>query len=185
MQEMFLLTSHFFPLQQTFDELKDHLRGRGFDDEQAEGAVAGIRESRSRSASRAGRKRDRSSSRGAADEDMTELERKKARRESRSKSRMASLTPKPGSGMKDLKVLSPPSPLLPYICTRYLLIFFPPSFFLFSFLQSVLKVQDMANAARIPFNRMGKRGESDRHIGDKKPKHLFSGKRGIGKTDRR
>lgn len=29
------------------------------------------------------------------------------------------------------------------------------------------------------------RGESDRHIPDFKPKHLFSGKRGIGKTDRR
>ncbi len=36
--------------------------------------------------------------------------------------------------------------------------------------------------------RMGKaarRGEADRHIPDLKPKHLFSGKRGIGKTDRR
>lgn len=30
-----------------------------------------------------------------------------------------------------------------------------------------------------------KKGEADRHIGAKKPKHLFSGKRGIGKTDRR
>ncbi|KAK9918943.1 hypothetical protein WJX75_008237 [Coccomyxa subellipsoidea] len=36
--------------------------------------------------------------------------------------------------------------------------------------------------------RMGKaarKGEADRHIPDLKPKHLFSGKRGIGKTDRR
>ena len=36
--------------------------------------------------------------------------------------------------------------------------------------------------------RMGKaarRGEADRHIPDPKPKHMFSGKRGIGKTDRR
>jgi len=31
----------------------------------------------------------------------------------------------------------------------------------------------------------GKQGESDRHIPDLKPKHLYSGKRGIGKTDRR
>lgn len=30
-----------------------------------------------------------------------------------------------------------------------------------------------------------RRGEGDRHIPDFKPKHLFSGKRGIGKTDRR
>mmetsp|Transcript_63363 Transcript_63363/g.182367 ORF Transcript_63363/g.182367 Transcript_63363/m.182367 type:complete len:648 (+) Transcript_63363:85-2028(+) len=31
----------------------------------------------------------------------------------------------------------------------------------------------------------GKKGEADRHIPDLKPKHLYSGKRGIGKTDRR
>ena len=31
----------------------------------------------------------------------------------------------------------------------------------------------------------GLKGEADRFIGNKMPKHLFSGKRGIGKTDRR
>ena len=35
------------------------------------------------------------------------------------------------------------------------------------------------------FAKWGKSGESDRHIAVKKPKHLFSGKRGSGKTDRR
>ena len=35
------------------------------------------------------------------------------------------------------------------------------------------------------FARVGKSGESDRHIAVKKPKHLYSGKRGMGKTDRR
>ena len=35
------------------------------------------------------------------------------------------------------------------------------------------------------FNKMGKSGEADRHIAVKKPKHLFAGKRGIGKADRR
>ncbi len=35
------------------------------------------------------------------------------------------------------------------------------------------------------FGAHGKSGESDRHISVKKPKHLFSGKRGAGKTDRR
>jgi nucleolar GTP-binding protein len=138
---------------QTFDDLKTHLRGRGFDKEQADEAVEGVRASRSRSASRAGRKRERSESRNAEDESMTELEKKKARRESRSKSRLLSLTPKPGSGMKDLK--------------------------------DVLKAQEIAKAARKPFNREGRKGESDRHIASKMPKHLFSGKRGIGKTDRR
>lgn len=34
-------------------------------------------------------------------------------------------------------------------------------------------------------NVMGRVGEADRFIGTKKPKHLFSGKRGIGKTQRR
>jgi len=31
----------------------------------------------------------------------------------------------------------------------------------------------------------GLKGEADRFIGNRKPKHLFSGKRGIGKTSRR
>lgn len=35
------------------------------------------------------------------------------------------------------------------------------------------------------FSKHGKAGESDRHISVKKPKHLFAGKRGNGKTDRR
>jgi nucleolar GTP-binding protein len=33
--------------------------------------------------------------------------------------------------------------------------------------------------------KLGKKGEADRFIAVAKPKHLFSGKRGIGKTDRR
>ncbi len=38
---------------------------------------------------------------------------------------------------------------------------------------------------RKTFNRAGKAGEADRHIHEKKPKHLFAGKRKAGKTDRR
>ncbi|KAK9379632.1 P-loop containing nucleoside triphosphate hydrolase protein [Kockiozyma suomiensis] len=34
-------------------------------------------------------------------------------------------------------------------------------------------------------NRMGRAGEADRHVPDIMPKHLFAGKRGIGKTSRR
>ncbi|KAK9475729.1 P-loop containing nucleoside triphosphate hydrolase protein [Lipomyces japonicus] len=34
-------------------------------------------------------------------------------------------------------------------------------------------------------NRMGRAGEADRHYTESKPKHLFAGKRGIGKTQRR
>jgi len=33
--------------------------------------------------------------------------------------------------------------------------------------------------------KKGFKGEGDRFIGTKMPKHLFSGKRGIGKTSRR
>ena len=33
--------------------------------------------------------------------------------------------------------------------------------------------------------KQGLKGEGDRFIGTKMPKHLFSGKRGVGKTDRR
>lgn len=35
------------------------------------------------------------------------------------------------------------------------------------------------------FEKQGKKGEADKHVPDWKPKHLYSGKRGIGKTDRR
>merc|ERR1712107_565989 len=48
------------------------------------------------------------------------------------------------------------------------------------------KLKKIANKARNKtFSVHGKAGESDRHIAVKKPKHLFSGKRGMGKTDRR
>jgi len=47
-------------------------------------------------------------------------------------------------------------------------------------LQELRKKQDKKT-----FARFGKAGESDRRILDKMPKHLFCGKRGIGKNDRR
>jgi len=43
----------------------------------------------------------------------------------------------------------------------------------------------LAKRAKREMSRDGRRGESDRHVFDWKPKHLFSGKRGMGKTDRR
>jgi len=43
----------------------------------------------------------------------------------------------------------------------------------------------MHKKSQIKMNLWGKQGESDRHIGAKLPKHLFCGKRGAGKTDRR
>jgi nucleolar GTP-binding protein len=43
----------------------------------------------------------------------------------------------------------------------------------------------MGDRAQRRSGKMARRGEGDRHIPDLKPKHLYSGKRGKGKTDRR
>jgi len=43
----------------------------------------------------------------------------------------------------------------------------------------------LAKRAKRELSRDGRRGESDRHVFDWNPKHLLSGKRGIGKADRR
>ncbi|XP_014672866.1 PREDICTED: nucleolar GTP-binding protein 1-like [Priapulus caudatus] len=43
----------------------------------------------------------------------------------------------------------------------------------------------LANISQRKMNRFGKASESDRYIPAKMPKHLFSGKRKMGKTDRR
>lgn len=45
------------------------------------------------------------------------------------------------------------------------------------------KVAHKAIAKKV--GKAGLKGEADRFIGTKKPQHLFSGKRGMGKTDRR
>ncbi|XP_046848220.1 GTP-binding protein 4-like [Xenia sp. Carnegie-2017] len=47
------------------------------------------------------------------------------------------------------------------------------------------KAKKMMKTSQRNMNRMGKAGESDRHIGSKKPKHMFAGKRKGGKTQRR
>ena len=52
--------------------------------------------------------------------------------------------------------------------------------------QTAAKLKKMKKKAQLKaFNNRGKSGESDRHIAVKLPKHLFAGKRGIGKADRR
>jgi nucleolar GTP-binding protein len=48
------------------------------------------------------------------------------------------------------------------------------------------KVRDMSKKSqRKLLHKEARIGEADRSIGCKKPKHLFSGKRKMGKTDRR
>jgi hypothetical protein len=54
------------------------------------------------------------------------------------------------------------------------------------FLQMRMKLKDKAHRAITKkVAKKGLKGEADRFIGTKKPRHLYVGKRGIGKTDRR
>lgn len=48
-----------------------------------------------------------------------------------------------------------------------------------------LQAENISHNFQRPLNRMAKAGEADRAIKSKMPKHLFAGKRGGGKTDRR
>uniref|UniRef100_A0A3Q3QQT7 Nucleolar GTP-binding protein 1 n=1 Tax=Monopterus albus TaxID=43700 RepID=A0A3Q3QQT7_MONAL len=49
----------------------------------------------------------------------------------------------------------------------------------------VKKAKKMAKNSQKGMNRQGRKGESDRHVFDLKPKHLLAGKRKSGTTDRR
>lgn len=51
--------------------------------------------------------------------------------------------------------------------------------------KSKLKAERIRNMAQVHYNKLGRAGEADRHIRESKPKHLYSGKRSVGKTDRR
>jgi len=51
--------------------------------------------------------------------------------------------------------------------------------------EMVSKAKKLMKTDQRKRNQFGKAGEADRYIGTKMPQHLFSGKRGIGKTDRR
>lgn len=49
----------------------------------------------------------------------------------------------------------------------------------------VKKVKTIMKNSQKKMNRLGKKGEADRHVFDLKPKHLLSGKRKSGTTQRR
>jgi len=51
--------------------------------------------------------------------------------------------------------------------------------------EAASKIEKLRRKRMRVHERHGKKGEADKHIPDWKPKHLYSGKRGIGKTDRR
>jgi nucleolar GTP-binding protein len=48
-----------------------------------------------------------------------------------------------------------------------------------------MEVEVQAKKAQRAMNKDGRKGEADRHIYNLMPKHLYAGKRGNGKTDRR
>jgi len=48
-----------------------------------------------------------------------------------------------------------------------------------------MEVAIKAKKAQKKMNRDGRQGEADRHIYNLMPKHLYSGKRGLGKNERR
>lgn len=52
-------------------------------------------------------------------------------------------------------------------------------------MQMVRKTKTMMKRAQKRMNRLGRKGEADRHVFDMKPKHLLSGKRKAGQKDRR
>jgi len=51
--------------------------------------------------------------------------------------------------------------------------------------EQAAKARKMHKKQQRNSNLMAKAGESDRHVATKMPKHLFAGKRKMGKTDRR
>lgn len=51
--------------------------------------------------------------------------------------------------------------------------------------QMAKKTKKMMKNSQKEMNRQARRGESDRHVFDLKPKHLLSGKRKSGTTDHR
>ena len=51
--------------------------------------------------------------------------------------------------------------------------------------QMAKKAKKIARKAQKPMNMDARKGEADRRVLDMKPKHLFSGKRKMGKTQRR
>lgn len=53
------------------------------------------------------------------------------------------------------------------------------------FLQMAKKAKKIGRKAQKAMNMEARKGEADRRVLDMKPKHLFAGKRKMGKTDRR
>lgn len=122
--------------------------------------TAAINRARSRSISRRGRKRERSLAGEGNDDDAMDIDgeqsSKKLRMRSRSRSRSKSRPPGEVSPGEGFKDSA----------------------------QKLKAIKIAKKAVKIR-NKAARRGEADRVIPNLKPKHLFSGKRSIGKTSRR
>eukprot|EP00884_Botryococcus_braunii_P011877 jgi/Botrbrau1/20690/Bobra.0058s0020.1 len=141
----------------TISNFREALERKGVD------ASAAVDRARARSLSRVGRKRLRSESRGAGDAMDIDAppqagasQKRIHSSKSRGLSRGRSQSMKPPGEGKGLKDVVQAN-----------------------------KAIKMADRAQRRSGKMARRGEGDRHIPNLKPKHLFSGKRGKGKTDRR
>eukprot|EP01018_Ginkgo_biloba_P006451 Gb_00431 [translate_table: standard] len=135
--------------QYTTDRMGRHLSSMGLD------PTAAIDRARSRSASRRGRKRERSAVVEDSGDAM-DIDQPKKKLCMSSRSRSKSRPPGevfPGEGFKDSS--------------------------------QKLKAMKLGKKASKKRNKDARRGEADRVIPNMKPKHLFSGKRSTGKTDRR
>lgn len=122
--------------------------------------TSAIDRARSRSVSRKGRKRDRSFARDGDDGDIMDIddEHKSKKLRMRSRSRSRSLTRPPGEVIPGEGFKDSAQKL------------------------KAIKLKKKSEKLR---NKAARRGEADRVIPNLKPKHLFSGKRSIGKTQRR
>lgn len=150
------------------DDIAKHLESRDVAPGEAHeraSAMASRGKKRGRSIRRGGDAADSSNADGDVAMEGASHVAKRARSQSavgRSKSRSRSVVPRSREGTLEVSAGDP-------------------------YASSAQKKQALVKAAKgqRKMQRVGKLGESDRKIVDLKPKHLFSGKRGVGKTDRR
>lgn len=138
----------------SLDKLETQLADMGMAAEDVKQTMERVRSrSRSRTETPRGRKRERSVSSSQVRDEEDHLSEKKKIKRSKSREHSVSLTPKPGTGFRNV--------------------------------QQVVKAQQIYTRLQKQRGVLAKKGESDRSIPDLKPKHLLTGKRGIGKTERR
>ena len=135
--------------------MREELGGMGVD------ASAAIERTRGRSQTRRGKKR-------ALEEDDVDMDRSKSRSKSRSAVLGRTHSSKSRSRSRGPSVSTAAAPGAG-----------------FKHASQKMKAQILSDKMQRKMQKMARKGEGDRIIPNEMPKHLFSGKRGIGKTDRR